>query len=139
MYLTRFRFSLRERTRSFRYRRLQKGQDSGITEDVSSGSGIINLCYCLHFPELPLRGNCDETKYSVEVKSTNGRSKSLRMLIESEKYPDISYGIKFTSGNIGYSDKIYSFPYFCAFLLKRYLKSTTPSFCKQKETIHNRT
>ena len=159
-------------------------------------SGIINLCYCLHFPELPLRGNYDEMKYKlyfadsgllvsmlddesqddlranknmgvykgalyenvvgealvksgyelyyykredstleedffvrtmsglipVEVKSTNGRSKSLRTLIESEKYPDISCGIKFTSGNIGYSDKIYSFPYFCAFLLKRYLK-----------------
>lgn len=160
-------------------------------------SGIINLCYCLHFPELPLRGNYDETKYKlyfadsgllvsmlddesqddlranknmgvykgalyenvvgealvkngyelyyykredstleedffvrtmsalipVEVKSANGRSKSLRTLIESEKYPDISYGIKFTSGNIGYSDKIYSFPYFCAFLLRRYLKN----------------
>lgn len=160
-------------------------------------SGIINLCYCLHFPELPLRGNYDETKYKlyfadsgllvsmlddesqddlranknmgvykgalyenvvgealvkngyelyyykredstleedffvrtmsalipVEVKSANGRSKSLRTLIESEKYPDISYGIKFTSSNIGYSDKIYSFPYFCAFLLRRYLKN----------------
>ena len=59
----------------------------------------------------------------VEVKATNGRSKSLRTLIESGKYPDIDYGIKFTSGNIGYSDNIYSFPYFCAFLLKRYLKA----------------
>lgn len=158
-------------------------------------AGMVNLCYCLHLPELPLKGNYDEAKYKlyfadsgllvsmmddetqddlranknlgvykgalyenvvgealvksgyglyyykredstleedffvrsasdlipVEVKSTNGRSKSLRTLISSEKYPDISYGIKLTSGNIGYSDNIYTFPYFCAFLLKRYL------------------
>ncbi len=59
----------------------------------------------------------------VEVKATNGRAKSLRTLISSEKYSDISHGIKLTGGNIGYSDNIYTFPYFCAFLLKRYLKS----------------
>ncbi len=58
----------------------------------------------------------------VEVKAKGGRSKSLRTLITSKKYADISYGIKFTGGNIGYSDNIYTFPYFCAFLLKRYLK-----------------
>lgn len=27
----------------------------------------------------------------------------------------------FTAGNVGFSDDIYTFPYFCAFLLKRYL------------------
>lgn len=162
-------------------------------------AGMIHLCYCLHLPELPLKGNYDETKYKlyfadsgllvsllndeaqddlranknmgvykgalyenvigealvksgydlyyykrddstleedffvrtvsdlipVEVKSTNGRSKSLRTLIASDKYPDISYGIKLTSSNIGYSENIYTFPYFCAFLLKRYLKEST--------------
>lgn len=160
-------------------------------------AGIINICYCLNFPELPLKGNYDETKYKiyfadsgllvamldeeaqedlranknlgvykgalyenivgealtkcgyglyyyrrenstleedffvrtasdlipVEVKSTNGRAKSLRMLIENEKYADIHYGIKFAGRNIGYSDNIYTFPFFCAFLLKRYLKA----------------
>jgi len=159
-------------------------------------AGMINLCYCLSFPELPLRGNFDETKYKiyfadtgllvamldeeaqedlranknlgvykgalyenivgealvksgcelyyfkredstleedffvrtasdlipVEVKARNGKAKSLRTLISSERYADIHYGIKLTGGNIGYSDDIYSFPYFCAFLLKRYLK-----------------
>jgi hypothetical protein len=58
----------------------------------------------------------------VEVKATNGRAKSLRTLISSDKYEDIKYGIKFTGGNIGYNDNIYTFPYFCAFLLKKYLK-----------------
>lgn len=58
----------------------------------------------------------------VEVKSTNGRSKSLRTLIDSGRYPDIHSGIKLTGGNIGYSNDIYTFPYFCTFLLKRYLK-----------------
>jgi len=158
-------------------------------------AGLINICYCLNFPELPLSGNFDENRYKlyfcdtgllvamldeeahddlrinknlgvykgalyenmvaeafvksgfklyyykredstleedffvrtadtlipVEVKSTNGRSKSLRTLIDSEKYSDIRYGIKLTGGNIGYSDGIYTFPYFCAYLLKRYL------------------
>lgn len=158
-------------------------------------AGMINICYCLYFPELPLKGNYEETKYKiyfadsgllvamlddaaqddlrmnknlgvykgalyenivgealvkggyelyyykrddstleedffvrtasdlipVEVKSTGGRSKSLRTLIDGKKYADIRYGIKFAGTNIGYSDNIYTFPYFCAFLLKRYL------------------
>lgn len=161
-----------------------------------SDAGMVNVCYCLNFPELPLKGNYEQTKYKlyfadsgllvamldeeaqedlranknlgvykgalyenvvgealvksgcglyyykredstleedffvrtaselipVEVKATNGRAKSLRTLIGSEKYSDISHGIKLTRGNIGYSDNIYTFPYFCAFLLKRYLK-----------------
>ncbi len=164
-------------------------------------AGMVNLCYCLHFPELPLKGNYDDTKYKiyfadsgllvsmlddesqedlranknmdvykgalyenvvgealvkegydlyyykrddstleedffvrtasalipVEVKAVNGRAKSLRTLITSDKYPDITYGIKFISGNIGHSDNIYTFPYFCAFLLKRYLKTVGTS------------
>ncbi len=158
-------------------------------------AGIINTCYCLGFPELPLKGNYDETKYKIyfmdsgllvallddeaqddlranknlgvykgalyesivaealkkcgyslyyykrdnstleedffvrtrksllpiEVKSTNGTAKSLRTLIKSKNYSDIQYGIKLTSGNIGFADNIYTFPYFCTFLLKRYL------------------
>lgn len=159
-------------------------------------AGIINICYCLNFPELPLMGNYDETKYKlyfgdtgllvamldeeaqedlranknlgvykgalyenivaeafkksglklfyykredstleedffvrtadelipVEVKATNGKAKSLRTLIESEKYTDIKKGIKLTAGNIGETDNILTFPYFCAFLIKQYLK-----------------
>ena len=57
----------------------------------------------------------------VEVKAVNGRSKSLRMLIDSDKYEDIQYGIKLCAGNIGVENKIFTFPYFCTFLLKRYL------------------
>ena len=158
-------------------------------------AGMVNICYCLNFPELPLQGNYDDTKYKIyfadsgllvamldeeaqedlrtnknlgvykgalyenvvgealvkagyklyyykrddstleqdffvrtasalipiEVKAKNGTAKSMRTLISSEKYADIHCGIKFTGGNIGYSDDIYTFPYFCAFLLKRYL------------------
>lgn len=159
-------------------------------------AGIINICYCLNFPELPLMGNYDETRYKlyfgdtgllvamldeeaqedlranknlgvykgalyenivaeafkksglklfyykredstleedffvrtadelipVEVKATNGKAKSLRTLIESEKYTDIKKGIKLTGGNIGETNNILTFPYFCAFLIKQYLK-----------------
>lgn len=160
-------------------------------------AGIVNLCYCLNYPELPLKGNYTDTKYKmyfadtgllvamldeeaqddlranknldvykgalyenivgdalvksgyglyyfkredstleedffirtsselipIEVKSTNGKSKSLRTLINSDNYPDIRHGIKLIRGNIGFNDKIYTFPYFCTFLLKRYLKN----------------
>jgi len=161
-----------------------------------SDAGMINPCYCLGFPELPLKGNYVETKYKlyfadtgllvamlddeaqedlranrnlgvykgalyenivadalkksgfglfyykrkdstleedffvrtadelipVEVKAKNGQAKSLRTLIDSERYADISFGIKLTGGNLGFSDNIYTFPYFCTFLLRRYLK-----------------
>jgi hypothetical protein len=159
-------------------------------------AGITNICYCLNFPELPLKGNYNESKFKiyfadtgllvamlddeaqddlrtnknlgvykgalyenligealvksgyglyyfkredssleedffirtasklipVEVKARSGKSKSLRTLIDSKKYEDIHYGIKMTGGNIGYSNNIYTFPHYCAFLLKRYLR-----------------
>ena len=160
-------------------------------------AGIVNPCYCLNFPELPLKGNCDEDKFKlyfadsgllvamlddeaqddlrtnknlgvykgalyenivgealvksgcslyyyrredstleqdffmrtkdslvpVEVKAENGKAKSLKTLISSHKYGDIKFGIKLTNGNIGYSDNVYSFPYFCSFLLKEFLQT----------------
>ena len=164
-------------------------------------AGIVNICYCMNFPELPLKGNYDASKYKlyffdtgllvanldedsqedlranenlgvykgalyeniiseslhkqgfelyyykkedstleedffvrakdflipVEVKATNGTAKSLRTLLKSEHYPDITYGIKFIMGNISFSNNIFTFPYFCSFLLKRYLKDFNPS------------
>lgn len=163
-------------------------------------AGIVNVCYCLNFPELPLNGNCDTDKFKlyfadtgllvslldeeagddlranrnlgvykgalyenvmgealtksgyslyyykredstleedffirsaeslipVEVKAKSGKAKSLRTLIDSDKYPDIQYGFKFSYNNIGYSDKIFTFPYFCAYLLKQFMKSFSP-------------
>ena len=165
-------------------------------------AGVINICYCLSFPELPLKGNYDETRYKlyfadsgllvamldeeaqedlrinknlgvykgalyeniigealvksgyglyyykredstleqdffirtaselipVEVKAKGGRAKSLRTLIDSDKYPDIHSGIKLTGTNIGDSDSIYTFPHFCAFLLKRYINAAGTPF-----------
>lgn len=163
-------------------------------------AGVINICYCLNMPELPLKGNYDDTKMKlyfadngmlvamlddeaqddlranknldvykgalyenivgealvksgynlyyykkdnstleedffvrtkkylvpVEVKANNGRAKSLRSLVQSEKYPEIVFGVKLVNGNIGNENGILTFPYFCAFLLKRYL-----SECKE--------
>ena len=160
-------------------------------------AGIVNVCYCLNFPELPLNGNYDTDKFKlyfadtgllvslldeeagedlranrnlgvykgalyenmvgealtksgyplyyykrenstleedffirsaeslipVEVKAKSGKAKSLRTLIDSDKYSDIQYGFKFSYNNIGYSDRIFTFPYFCVFLLKRFMKS----------------
>lgn len=30
-----------------------------------SDAGIINVCYCMNYPELPLKGNFDDTKYKI--------------------------------------------------------------------------
>jgi predicted AAA+ superfamily ATPase len=35
-----------------------------------SNAGIINVCYCLASPELPLKGNYDETKYKIYMADT---------------------------------------------------------------------
>ena len=58
----------------------------------------------------------------VEVKSNNDQSKSLSLLIKNKNYSDISYGIKLGDFNIGNANDIYTFPYFCAFKIKEYLK-----------------
>jgi len=58
----------------------------------------------------------------IEVRETSPKTKALKTFIQSDSYPDISWGIKLGKGNIGLADDIYTFPYFCTFLLKRYLK-----------------
>ena len=57
----------------------------------------------------------------LEVKAKNNNSKSLRTIISNDRYEDVSFGIKLVQGNVGYSNRIFTFPAFCAFLLKRYL------------------
>lgn len=57
----------------------------------------------------------------VEVKATDGTTASLNNLIDWDSYPDIKYGIKLGYKNIGWNGKFYTFPYFLAFLIKRFL------------------
>ena len=160
-------------------------------------AGVVNVCYCLSNPELPLKGNYDADTYKVyyhdtglliasldeeaqddlranknfgtykgaiyenivgemlrksgykqlyyykndspalemdffvrdsdslvpvEVKAKDGATASLNHLIDWPSYPDVSYGIKFGYKNIGWGGKFYTFPYFLAFLLKRFIK-----------------
>ena len=160
-------------------------------------AGVVNVCYRLSSPELPLKGNYDSDAYKiyyhdtglliasldeeaqedlranknfgtykgaiyenivgemlrksgyeqlyyytndspalemdffvrdsdslipVEVKAKDGATASLNHLIDWPSYPDISYGVKFGYKNIGWGGKFYTFPYFLAFLLKRFLK-----------------
>ena len=158
-------------------------------------AGIVNVCHCLNFPELPLKGNYDASRYKlyladsgllvaqlddgaqedlrvrrnfhtyngglfenivaeairksggelcyyrredskleedfflrsrssivpIEVKATSGRSKSLRTLIDSDHYPDISFGVKVANANVGFQNGIHTVPHFCSFLLKDWL------------------
>ena len=164
--------------------------------DWLKDAGIIMECNCLQFPELPLKGNVEESKYKlyymdtgllissldeeaqedlrvnknlgvykgalyenfvaeafvkqglglyyykkenasleedffvrtqnalvpVEVKANSNQSKALSALISNKRYQDISFGIKLGDVNVGYANQIYTFPYFCAFKLKEYLK-----------------
>ena len=56
----------------------------------------------------------------VEVKANKGTTISLVNLINKDKYEDIKYGVKLANLNIGFDGKIYTFPYFLTFLLKRF-------------------
>jgi len=159
-------------------------------------AGVVTECNCLNYPELPLKGNVDNSKYKlyypdtgllisaldeeaqedlrvnknlgvykgalyenfvaeafvkqglglfyykkdnstleedffvrsknelipVEVKSNNDSSKSLTALIKNDRYADIKHGIKLGDFNVGVANNIYTFPYFCAFMLKAYLQ-----------------
>lgn len=58
----------------------------------------------------------------VEVKAKDGATASLNNLIKWNSYPDVHYGVKFGYKNIGWNGQFYTFPYFLAFLLKRFLK-----------------
>ena len=58
----------------------------------------------------------------IEVKANDNATISLNNLIKNKSYKDIKYGIKLCNKNIGFNGKFYTFPYFMAFLLKRFLK-----------------
>ena len=58
----------------------------------------------------------------IEVKASDNSTKSLNKLTDPDKYPEIKFGIKFCNKNIGFNGKFYTFPYFLAFLLRRYLE-----------------
>lgn len=64
----------------------------------------------------------------VEVKAKDGASASLNNLIDWPSYGDVRYGVKFGYKNIGWGGKYYTFPYFLAFLLKRFLKEAACSY-----------
>ena len=58
----------------------------------------------------------------VEVKAKDGATASLNNLIKWESYSEVKYGVKFGYKNIGWNGQFYTFPYFLAFLLRRFLK-----------------
>lgn len=57
----------------------------------------------------------------VEVKSRGGCAQSLKTLIRSDRYEDISWGIKLHGGNVGWENRVLTLPCFSAFLLRRFL------------------
>ena len=63
----------------------------------------------------------------IDVKASDGKMKSVKALIEDESIKDINFGIKLAEKNIGFSNNIYTFPYFLTFLLKRFLSEKKSS------------
>ncbi len=59
----------------------------------------------------------------IEVKTSNGNAKSLKELITNKNYPLIEYGIKLVEGNIGYTNNVYTFPLFCAYLIPKFVSN----------------
>lgn len=190
---------LAKENKKFQFSKIEKNARSreytGCIEWLKD-AGVVTECNCLTYPELPLRGNIDESKYKlyysdtgllvssldeeaqedlrvnknlgvykgalyenfvaeafvkqglglfyykkenstleedffvrsknelipVEVKANSNCSKSLAMLIRNKNYSDISHGIKLGDFNIGCSNGIFTFPYFCAFLVKEFLR-----------------
>lgn len=60
----------------------------------------------------------------IEVKAGDNATVSLANLTDtaSGRYSDIRFGIKFCNKNVGFNGRFYTFPYFTAFLLRRFLR-----------------
>lgn len=57
----------------------------------------------------------------VEVKASDGPTSSLVKLVTKPAYKDVKYGVKLAKLNIGFDGRFYTFPYFLAFLLRKFL------------------
>lgn len=58
----------------------------------------------------------------IEVKRNRGRSVSLNYVLDNNE--KVNFGLKLTNGNIGFENNKFTFPYYLAFLLKRFFKET---------------
>ena len=86
---------------------------------------IIRPCFVIYWLKYEVKMGI-AAWIPIEVKASSGKTKSMKTLIDSEKYPDICYGFKFSANNIGHENRIYTFPYFCTFLLKRFMQDFHP-------------
>lgn len=71
--------------------------------------------------EIDFLVRCGDRIVPLEVKGGNDRAKSLRELIASPKYPEVSWGVKMADANIGFEGNVLTMPWACAFLLDRLL------------------
>lgn len=102
-----------------------------IVADMLSKQGYPLLYYKKDKPsiEMDFFVRDKDSLIPIEVKASDGATPSLSKLL---KEPNIKYGIKFGNKNIGFNGQFYTFPYYLAFLLKRFLKSpTTLRSCSQ--------
>lgn len=81
--------------------------------------------------EMDFFGKTINNLVQIEVKAEDANAKSLKTMIKSDSYPEIEWGgVKLKRGNIGYENNVYTFPHYCSFLLKRFLRSKSEN-CTQ--------
>lgn len=101
----------------------------GLFESII-GEALVKSGYELHYfkkenstlqEEFFVR--CKDYLVPIEVKAKNNNAKSLATLIRSNNYTEIHFGMKLVKGNIGFETNIFTFPHFCAFLIKDFLET----------------
>ena len=109
---------------------MQKVADTRVYTKNIVGDMLVKQGYGLYFYrdekstlEMDFFVRDKDSLVPVEVKAADNATRSLnKLLSDREKYKDIRYGIKLGYKNVGFNGQFYTFPYFLAFLLKRFLR-----------------
>ena len=71
--------------------------------------------------ELDFLIRCKNNIIPIEVKATNGNSKSLKEVLTNPKYDKVNFAIKLARSNIDSSNGIFTIPIFYSFTLKEFI------------------
>lgn len=100
----------------------------GLFENVVSEALVKNECPLAYYKkegstlEMDFLVRAKECLVPVEVKAGNNQAKSLKTMISGASYKDISWGVKFVRGNVGWMNRVLTIPQWSAFLLPKILE-----------------
>ena len=103
---------------------LQKQLVLDYEEDITKYSDEMDKAKLKNnYRNIPVFLARENKKFQITKVAKNGATISLNNLISYPSYPDIQFGIKLAHKNIGFNGRFYIIPYFCTFLLKRFLNA----------------